>query len=563
MVELAGAYYEIAAILAIAAAIGVIGLSLKQPLIISFIAAGILVGPVGLNLVSASEEIEILASIGIAVLLFVVGLRLDLNLISSVGPVALATGLGQVLFTSLGGFLLALALGLETVPALYVAVALTFSSTIIIVKLLSDKREIDSLHGRIAVGFLIVQDIVVVLVMIALSAFAGSAEMPAIQVLMRTLLVGAAFVVVIAALMRWVLPRLLERLAKSQELLVLFAIAWAVFLAAVGEGLGFSKEVGAFLGGVSIASTPYREAIASRLVTLRDFLILFFFIELGGTLDVGSIGGQLVPAVVLSVFVLVGNPIIVVAIMGFMGYRRRTGFLSGLAVAQISEFSLILVALGFALGHIGSDTVSLVTVVGLVTIGLSTYLILYSHRVYELLERPLRLFERKSPFREIQSEGSVGPASVDYVVFGLGRYGLKVGTRLVERGYSVLGVDFDPVALKIAHAHGLYTQYGDAADPELTAALPMARTKWVVLATPAAADEEHLVRTLRHHGFEGKIAVTAHTDSEVSELEQSGADLILKPFADAADQAVDLIAGDVPAASLDRSTVAAAIPPAA
>ena len=163
------AFAEIAAILIAATAIGALGTWLRQPLIVSFIAVGILVGPAGLGIVSQHDEIELLASVGIALLLFVVGLKLDVDMIRTVGPVALATGIGQVVFTSVVGFLIAIALGFETVPATYIAVALTFSSTIIIVKLLSDKREIDALHGRIAVGFLIVQDLAVILAMIALT----------------------------------------------------------------------------------------------------------------------------------------------------------------------------------------------------------------------------------------------------------------------------------------------------------------------------------------------------------------------------------------------------------
>ncbi|HET6497777.1 MAG TPA: cation:proton antiporter [Coriobacteriia bacterium] len=258
-------YYEIAAILALAAAVGAIGVLVRQPLIISFIAVGIIIGSAGLGWAAARDQIEVLAGIGVAVLLFVVGLKLDVSLVSSVGPVALATGLGQVAFTSAVGFLIALALGLEVVPALYVAVALTFSSTIIIVKLLSDKREIDSLHGRIAIGLLIVQDIVVVLAMIVLSALAADGGQPIAEALAVTVATGVAFLGVLGLLMRFVLPRLLERMARSPELLVLFAIAWAVALAAVGDGLGFSKEVGAFLAGVSLASTQFREAIAGRV----------------------------------------------------------------------------------------------------------------------------------------------------------------------------------------------------------------------------------------------------------------------------------------------------------
>ncbi|MDP2401690.1 MAG: cation:proton antiporter, partial [Actinomycetota bacterium] len=481
--------------------------------------------------------------IRIAVLVFVVGLKLDLDLIRSVGPVALATGLGQVAFTSIVGFGICLALGMEIVEAAYVAIALTFSSTIIIVKLLSDKREIDSLHGRIAVGFLIVQDIVVVIVMIGLSVFAGSGETLAVATI-RVVATGVGFVLGIAALMRWVLPRLLDSLARTPELLVLCAIAWAVALAALGDALGFSKEVGAFLAGVSLASTPYRESIASRLVSVRDFLLLFFFIELGSRLDIASAGARLPEALLLSVFVLVGNPLIVIVIMGAMGYRRRTALLSGLTVAQISEFSLILIALGIAIGHIGGDTLGLVTVVGIVTIGLSTYLILYSHQLYEWLERPLRVFERPSAFGERSSDGLTGPARVDIIVFGLGRFGDNVATGLLSRGLSVLGVDFDPSAIRDGRQRGLHTQYGDADDPELPGSLPLGTASWVVSTLPQPDLNIALHDAVITHGFTGRFAATAHNPEDAKRLTERGIDLVLEPFSDAAEQAVDLLSGE-------------------
>ena len=345
------AFYEVAALLLIAAAVGAVAVRLRQPLIMGFIAVGILVGPV-LGLVTADEQIDLLAEMGIALLLFIVGLKLDLHLIRTMGPVALAAGLGQVIFTSVFGFLIALALGFELIPAIYVAIALTFSSTIIIVKLLSDKQEIDSLHGRIAIGLLIVQDIVVVLVMIALTAFGGQ-EGGFGRELLQVALQGAAFLVAIALLMRCVLPHLLRRLASSPELLVVFSIAWAVALSATGDFLGFSKEIGAFLAGVSLGSTEYRDAIGSRLTSLRDFLLLFFFISLGSEIELNLLGEQIGAGIVLSLFVLIGNPFILLVIIGIMGYRRRTGFLAGLTVVQISEFSLIFAGLGLTLGHIG------------------------------------------------------------------------------------------------------------------------------------------------------------------------------------------------------------------
>jgi len=537
-------FHELAAILMLAGVIGVVALKLRQPLIIGYIIAGILVGPAALNWVSGGSELKLLSSVGISVLLFVVGLKLDVGLIRSVGPVALATGLGQIVFTSLFGFLIALGLGYAAVPALYIAVCLTFSSTIIIVKLLSDKREIDSLHGRIAVGFLVVQDIAVILAMILLTSFNLEGGGGIAGQAIRLLLVGSAFVLGTAATMRWVMPPLLGRLAQNQELLVLFAVAWAVGLAALADVVGFSKEVGAFLGGVSIASTAYREAIASRLTGLRDFLLLFFFIDLGSGLNLSAAGLQLGPALVLSVFVLVGNPLIVVAIMGAMGYRRRTGLLAGLTVAQISEFSLILAALGLQLGQLGEGEVSLITLVGVITIALSTYMILGSERLYRWLKESLRLFERATPFSELGGSTS-GPARVDVILLGLGRFGSAIHRHLQPHNLSILGIDFDPQALRLAAAQGLPVQYGDSEDPEFTASLPLSSATVVVSTLPALESNAAIQHGLQAAGFQGHFIATAHDEAEVAKLEFLGAQRTLLPFLDAAERAAELIVDDL------------------
>lgn len=532
-------FAQVALILGLAATGGALAQLLRQPLIVAFIAIGILLGPSAFGVVAHSTEIELFARLGIALLLFVVGLKLDLHVIRTVGPVALASGLGQVVFTSGIGYLIALLLGMSHVTAVYVAVALTFSSTIIIVKLLSDKREVDALHGRIAVGFLIVQDIVVVLVMIGLTAF-GQAEgdtnlgWAALQILLK----GAAMLLAVALLMRYVLPGLLRRLAHSSELLMLFAIAWAVLGAVMGDTLGFSREVGAFLAGVSIASTPYREQVAARLVSLRDFLLLFFFIELGATLDLSMLGAQLSASVVFSLFVLIGNPLIVMIIMGYMGYRKRTGFLAGLTVAQISEFSLILAALGLSLGHLGQDTVGLITLVGLITISASTYMILYSHTLYEWLAPWLSVFERKVPHREIDSILSSG-THADVLLVGLGRYGAALAANLRDQGCSLLAVDFDPTNVEQHARNGYRVHYGDAEDPEFVATLPLAQMRWVVSTVRDRAVNRLFVQSLRQQGYRGRIAVAASNQRDATILEQEGVDLVLIPYSDAAREAAN------------------------
>jgi len=532
-------YTEMTVLLLLAAAVGALGVRLRQPLIVAFIAVGILVGPSVLGWVSANDRVDLLAKLGITLLLFVVGLKLDLHIIRTMGPVALATGLGQVLFTSIIGYLIALALGMTPIAAAYVAVALTFSSTIIIVKLLSDKREVDTLHGRIALGFLIVQDLVVVLAMIGLNALGETGGQSIGYAALAVLLKGSAFIVVIGLAMRYFLPRLLYLLSRSQELLVLFGIAWAVALATLGATLGFSKEVGAFMAGVSLASTPYRDALGARLVSLRDFLLLFFFIDLGARIDLGLLGAQIVESIVFSLFVLIGNPLIVMVIMGGLGYRKRTGFLAGLTVAQISEFSLILGALGLSLGHIDAETMGLITLVGLITISASTYLIIYSHPLYEWLSPWLNIFERKQPRREIDQGVIAENVAAEIILFGMGRYGFGIAQALRARGCQVQSVDYNPELVRSGDAMGHPVLFGDAEDPEFIASLPLARTQWIVCTAREPHVSQALIHSLRVLGYAGRIAVTVHSAAEVARLEQAGADLVLVPFADAAREAAD------------------------
>lgn len=533
-------FTQLAAVLAIAVVVGAIAVALKQPLIVGFIGVGILVGPAGFDLVGSTESIELLAGLGIAILLFLVGLKLDPRHIRSTGPVALATGLGQVVFTSVFGFLIALALGIDTVPAIYVAVALTFSSTIIIVKLLSDKRELDDLHGRIAVGFLIVQDIVVVIALIVITAVGTAGGDGIGSELLGVLGKGTAFLVALIAIARWVLPPLLGRVARNRELLILFAVAWAVLAAAVGDMLGLSTEVGAFLAGFTLAATPYREAIASRLVSLRDFLLLFFFIDLGARLQLEETTGTLVEASVFSFFVLVGNPLIVLVIMGFMGYRKRTSFLAGLTVAQISEFSLILAALGLRLGHIDESILGLVTTVGLITIGLSTYLIIYSQPIFERLSPLLSIFERKHPRHgEVHADHE---GDVDAIVYGLGRHGSLIIRSLQDIGWNVLAVDLDPDGLRRASSLGCAVIYGDAEDPEFPLSLPLEQARWVVSTVPNIEVNISLLHGLRASGYTGSVALTAHSPADVARLEDEHVDLVISPFAVAAERLVDSLA---------------------
>ncbi len=536
-------FYEVALILGMATLFGVIGQRLRQPLIIMFLAAGIAAGPSALSIISSYDQIELLAHIGISLLLFIVGLKLDLGLIRTMGPVAMATGLGQIIFTSIFGFAIALALSYSFISSVYIAVTLTFSSTIIIVKLLSDKKEIDSLHGQIALGFLIVQDIAAILALVGLTFFRAGpeGEQSMALTLLWITLKGLGFVGVVGLLMWRVLPWLTQRLAYSQEILTLFSISWTVILSMVSDYLGFSKEVGAFLAGVSLASTEYRDAIGGRLASLRDFLLLFFFIDLGARLDWTAVGSQIGPAIIFSLFVLIGNPLIVLVIMGVMGYRRRTSFLAGLTVAQISEFSLIVAALGFSLGHITAPVVGLITLVGVVTILASTYMILYSGPLYQLLSKPLKIFEKKNPQREAAECCLYDAAETDAILVGLGSYGGALAEHLLRRRKRIIAVDFDPAVLKKWRQQGVSVLYGDIGDPEIHEQLPLDKTRWIVSTVRIRELNLSLLQMLKNRGYQGNLALTAAAPQDATAYERAGVPVIFRPYLDLGEQAADTL----------------------
>ncbi len=275
-------------------------------------------------------------------------------------------------------------------------------------------------------------------------------------------------------------------------------------------------------------------------------MLLFFFIALGTQLDLSLLSDQVYPALIFSLFVLIGNPMIVLAIMGYMGYRKRTGFLAGLTVAQISEFSLIFMTMGVTLGHVNSDSLGLVTLVGLITIALSVYMITYSHTLYRWLEPVLGIFERKVPVREeTKANQNIEKKKYDVILFGLGRYGSAIAEHLKHDNVKLLAIDFNPDEVRNWKAMEYDALYGDACDHEFIGTLPLKHAKWVISAMPqhdlGVTHQDPrliLIDGLKSEGFEGKIAVSTQRASEKEALKKSGATLVFLPFHDAADRAV-------------------------
>jgi Kef-type K+ transport system membrane component KefB len=519
-------FSQIAVVLGVCVVAGGLAASVRLPPLVGLLVAGIAVGPQGLGLVAASEEIALLGEIGIVLLLFVVGLELDPRVVRRLGPVVLAAGLAQVAITAAIGFGLAVLTGAGPTSAAYLAAATAFSSTVVVIKVLGDRRELEQLHGRLAVGILIVQDLVVVVLLIAVTASAGGGGDVGGQAL-ALLLRGAALLVTIWLLGRFMLPRVTHLVARQTELLVLAAVTWAVSAAAVAHVLGFSAEVGAILAGVTLSTSRYRHAISGRLTTLRDFLLVFFFIDLGTHLELGGGDGALATVVVLSVFVLVAKPLLVAVLATALGFRANTGIRAGLNLAQISEFSLILVALGVGLDQLDPATAGTVTLIAVVTITASTFLSARSDVLTPRLRGSLVGLERRTRNRDL-SDAPPGLAP-SFVLIGFGRLGVQLATELTAAGESVLAVDFDPRHHR-APPGGPPVVYGDAEDPELPEQLPLERTRWVVSTLRDNHANRALATSLAHHGFAGRLAVSADHDHEVEELGATGADLVVRPF---------------------------------
>lgn len=437
-----GVFIIAAALLALA------GRLIRMPAIVTYIIAGLVVGP-GLGLVAESEAVELISTFGIALLLFVVGLELSFDKIRDVGKVAVVAGLGQVLFTAAGGFLVSLLLGYSAMESIFIGTALTFSSTVVVVKLLDEKNELHELYGRIAVGIFLVQDLVVVVVLTLLAGLTTGGSESGGEVALGVLAAfgGMGLLLTLALVVaRWVLPFVLRWFADRLEALFIAALCWCLTLVLLAEGLELSLEIGAFLAGISLAQLPFNDELRRRTRPLMNFFIAVFFVSLGSHMELGGTATTLLPAAVLSLFVLIGNPFIFLWIISRMGYHRRTAFMTSVTVAQISEFSFVFAAMGLSAGLIDQAILSMIGVVGLVTIGASAYMILYNHVLFRWINGwgLLRYFGAEESEEEDRAQEE---HSGHIIVVGVNALGRRIVDALLERGEDVLVIDTDPTKL--------------------------------------------------------------------------------------------------------------------
>ena len=516
-------FFDIGVVIIIATVFAYIAKSLKQPLIPAYILTGVILGPV-LGLITNTDVITTLSEIGIAFLLFIVGLEMDIRKLKHVGIVASFGGIIQIVSVFTIAFIAALLLGFIVLESVYLALVIAFSSTMVVIKLLSDKKEIDTLHGKIIVGILLLQDIVAIM---ALSVLATLNEFSFI-VLSWSILKGLIALLIALVIGKYIFPKLFTFAAKSQELLFISAVSVSLLYSIFFNYLGFSIAIGAFVAGVSLANLPYNIEIIGKLRSLRDFFSVIFFASLGMELLFSSFDFILRPLVIMLLLVMLAKPFIMMFTTSFFGYKKRTSFLTSISLAQISEFSLIIVTQGLLLGHISQEIFSLTVLLAIITITLTTYFVKYEDSIYYRFSDFLHVFDRLSKGQE-ELEYMPKKKRNEIILCGYNRIGYGIVKTLTRLKKSLLVVDFNPETIRDIIAKKIPCMYGDIGDIEILERLNFKKAKMLISTVPTKKDNMLLIRIARKENKKIIIFVIANQVKEALELYDAGADYVVLP----------------------------------
>lgn len=551
--------------------LGFIARALKQPLIIAYVLTGIIMGPSILQLVTEQNTITILAEFGIALLLFMVGLEMDFKRIKDVGKTSIGVGVSQIFFTFVFGYLLSLNMGFSGYAPFYIAFAMTISSTMVVIKLLSDTNEIDTLHGKIVLGTLLAQDIITIVFLAALPTI-GSFSL---NVLTHSLLTGVGLITFAVLSSRFILPVFMKFASKSTELLFLFSLSWCFLFALITYFIFLnllvpdspqfamnSVSIGAFLAGISLASFPYNVEIVGRIRPLKDFFLTLFFASLGmqvslglPVIEHGSVDAFLsssmlavsailknpmtTQALILSLYALFGSTIILFFITRLMGYSRRTSFMTAISLAQISEFSLILAVQGQALGHINQEVFSLIAAVLLITITISSYFIMYSKTIYRFVSPILALFDELPIGKELEDLPERSKNHV--IVVGCHRMGCRIVDSLQRMREHFVVVDYNPETIRVLIKKHIPCIYGDVGDPEILERINLMDAKTVVSTIPDYESNLFLIYETKKQNKHTLIFIVSEDIEHALDLYRAGADYVVVPRIVSGDKAAEIL----------------------
>jgi Kef-type K+ transport system membrane component KefB len=496
---------------------------LRVPNIVAYIVAGLLLGPT-FGVLKVSHTIELISEFGIILLLFLVGLELSLDKIKEVGTTAFAAGGVQMAGTALAGGILASLFGYPIVEAAVIAVAVTFSSTVVAVKLLEQQDDLDATYGQVAVGVLLVQDLVVVMVLTFVAGLEGPGELAWADVAWG---LGQAFggmallggLIVVAT--RYVLPSAVQWISAAPEGLFIWSLFWCFLVVLGAETMHLSPELGAFLAGIALAQLPQCQQLRHRVHPLVNFFIIVFFVSLGLQMELGAALEQWPVALALTALVMTIKPLLFFSVLPRLGHSEETSFQTGLTLAQISEFSLIFGALALSAGLIDEALLSVITLVGLLTFSLSAFLILFSDRLYAVLRpyQPLAWFGAKQETPAAPAE----PLRDHVVVVGMNTLGRYLVDRLGEAGETVVAVDTDPEKLAPLSVH---TVHGNAVHEAVREAAHLDTARLLV----STLSIEGTNNLLAYHAKQAGVPCSIHAFDRNSEdsLREIGVDYLIR-----------------------------------
>jgi Kef-type K+ transport system membrane component KefB len=529
--------------------LGLIAHWTRQPIILGYLIAGALIGPVAkaldVHLIHDEHSVEILSEIGLILLLFVIGLEMNLASLLQSGRQLLVAGFGQFLVCAALGVavfaVLGYGLSCSRSEGLYFALMCGLSSTAVVVKLLYDKAELDTLPGRMTLGVLVVQDIYAIFILAFQPNFANPTVLPVLKAIGGTvLLLGAGFL-----LSRYVLRWVFESIARSPEMVVAVSLGWCALVAATAGWLGLSKEMGALVAGLSIAAFPYSIHVTAKALPLRDFFLTLFFVSLGMqiTPPTWSIAGQVL---LLIGFVIASRFLSVYPLLGVSGAGRRTAFITSLNLSQISEFSLVIANLGVAYKHIAPETVGVMIYAMAIMAVLSSYTIGYNHQLYLAFDRLLQKLGRRAKGTEPAADDAAG-AMPPVAILGFHRAARTLVDTLAGKSPELLKhlrvIDFNPETLRDLRGRGVRADFGDISSRDTLEHAHLEDAKLILCTIPDAllkgTDNQTLVRLCRHIAPHATIVATADDDRHARQLEAEGADVVTNSYSLVAVQLTD------------------------
>lgn len=493
---------------------------------IGYIVSGIILSPNFSGIISTHDGLSTFSQIGISFLLFMVGLGLNPNHIKDIGKTALVTAAGQLFITGGSVFLISTQFGFDNITALYIALGLGFSSTIVIMKMLTDKLTLETLPGKISIGILIIQDLIAMAALMVISAIAKNGDLA--TTITQTLIKGAILVVILVVLSKKLLPTITSKIAKSQEMLLLFSISWCMAIASLFFLMDFSIEIGALLAGVTLSLSPYRYEISSKMKPLRDFFIMLFFIFLGTQIIFDDVSSLILPIIVLSLLIILINPIVVSFMIGRMGYTKKTSFLAGINFSQISEFSLIVAALGVNVGHLDQSILSLLTLVALLSITGSTYFIMYSEKIYRKLHKHLGFLEKTG--KKIDENGHFDSHKHEIILIGYSKMGISLIESFKNIKKKFFVIDYDPRVIHELNEKNIDCLYADISNVETYSEVNLHDAQMVISTVKDVDSNYLLINTIRAKNEKAIIIVLAHHVEEALTLYEHGADYVIMPF---------------------------------